>query len=435
MAPNAMAREDRLESWKEIAAYLKRTSRTCQKWEALYGLPIYRLDETPKARVYAFKSELDDWLERILRDTEAREAEAAAAARPPASDAGRPSANEPVVSRSAVANKAYWAGRKSTERFVATRNPAELATALDMFEKARDEDPGNPWAYLGLGDAYRWDYSFQGMKPDRLERMTENYAEAFRLAPDLAEANVGLGWSRYFPGDVAGACEPFVRAAQIKPDDPDINMEIGNFLIGLGHPDRAVRRYTRVLDDPETGSKARWLRALCYEWIGEYEAALSDVEKALSLEPTSGYLRCMRARLLLLTGNLPEAEAELSVADALSRGRGDVEFTRALLWAARGDRAKAEEALARPARATVLRNYIESMVYAALGDLEESLDLISVTIEAGFSKLVSHAYFYLYLANPRNPFYDRLRSSPRFAGIVARQKRRYEEDSALLGGL
>ncbi len=212
-------------------------------------------------------------------------------------------------------------------------------------------------------------------------------------------------------------------------------MEIGNFLIGLGHPDRAVRRYTRVLDDPAAGSKARWLRAIGYEWMGEYEAALSDVEKALSLEPTSGYLRCMRARLMLLTGNLPEAEAELSVADALSHGRGDVEFTRALLWAARGDRTKAEEALARPARATVLRNYIESMVYAALGELDESLDLISDTIESGFSKLVTHAYFHLYLANTRNPFYDRLRRSPRFVAIAARQKRRYEEESARLGGL
>jgi len=53
-------RGDRLDSWKEISAYLERTPRTCQKWEVLHGLPIHRFEETPKARVYAFKAELDD---------------------------------------------------------------------------------------------------------------------------------------------------------------------------------------------------------------------------------------------------------------------------------------------------------------------------------------------------------------------------------------
>jgi len=77
------AREDRLESWKEISAYLHRTTRTCQKWEAEYGLPIHRLRDSPKSRVYAYKAELDDWLERVLRETE--EQEAAAVVRPGAS--------------------------------------------------------------------------------------------------------------------------------------------------------------------------------------------------------------------------------------------------------------------------------------------------------------------------------------------------------------
>jgi hypothetical protein len=31
---------DRLESWKEIAAYLKRGARTVQRWEAEEGLPV-----------------------------------------------------------------------------------------------------------------------------------------------------------------------------------------------------------------------------------------------------------------------------------------------------------------------------------------------------------------------------------------------------------
>jgi hypothetical protein len=117
------------------------------------------------------------------------------------------------------------------------------------------------------------------------------------------------------------------------------------------------------------------------------------------------------------------------------KGSGDVAFTRALLWAARGDRNKAENALARPARVTVLRNYIETMVHASLGYVDEAIDLIARTIEAGFSKLVTHAYFYPYLANPNNHFYDPLRRDPRFLEILERQKKRFEDESAHLGDL
>ncbi len=429
-----MSQGDRLESWKEISAYLARTSRTCQRWEAEYGLPIHRIGESPKARVFAFKGELDAWLERVLRETEAREARSVIPGRP-VPEAAPPAPDMPAVSRSAIAAKSYWVGRTVIERFLITRSPADLALAVELFEKVRDEDPSSPMAYLGLGDVYRWDYSFQGMKPHRLDQMTENYAKAFQLAPDLAATNVGLGWSRYFPGDIAGASEAFGRAAEIKPNDPEVDLEIADFLIGLGHPDRAVRRFTRVLAGSAARTRARWLRALCHEWMGDYAAALADSHTALELEPTSSYLRCMQARLRILTGDLPEAEAELAVAEALSRKSGDVDFTKALLWAARGDGRRAEDALARPARPTVLRNYVVTMVYAALGDLEDTLDLIASTIESGFSKLVTHAYFYLYLANPNNHFYDPLRAHPRFVDILARQKRRYDEESARLGDL
>lgn len=50
-----------LESWKEIAAYLGRGVRACQHWEQELGLPVHRLEGSPKARVYAYTGELDAW--------------------------------------------------------------------------------------------------------------------------------------------------------------------------------------------------------------------------------------------------------------------------------------------------------------------------------------------------------------------------------------
>jgi hypothetical protein len=50
-----------LDSWKEIAAYLNRNIRTCWLWEHELGLPVHRLDGSPKARVFAYTGELDAW--------------------------------------------------------------------------------------------------------------------------------------------------------------------------------------------------------------------------------------------------------------------------------------------------------------------------------------------------------------------------------------
>ncbi len=55
-----------LESWKEIAAFLGRDVRTCTRWERELGLPIHRLEGSPKARVFAFRRELEAWLETKL---------------------------------------------------------------------------------------------------------------------------------------------------------------------------------------------------------------------------------------------------------------------------------------------------------------------------------------------------------------------------------
>ncbi len=52
---------ERLESWKEIAAYLKRDVRTVQRWEKNEGLPVQRHVHHSLGTVYAYKAELDAW--------------------------------------------------------------------------------------------------------------------------------------------------------------------------------------------------------------------------------------------------------------------------------------------------------------------------------------------------------------------------------------
>src|SRR6516162_9864002 len=59
--PKRVSAADRLDSWKEISAYLKRSVRTVHRWESEEGLPVHRHLHQSSGTVYAFKSQLDTW--------------------------------------------------------------------------------------------------------------------------------------------------------------------------------------------------------------------------------------------------------------------------------------------------------------------------------------------------------------------------------------
>lgn len=53
--------EDRLDSWKEIAEYLRRDVTTVQRWEKREGMPVHRHVHDKIGSVYAFRADLDAW--------------------------------------------------------------------------------------------------------------------------------------------------------------------------------------------------------------------------------------------------------------------------------------------------------------------------------------------------------------------------------------
>jgi Tol biopolymer transport system component len=53
--------EDRLDSWKEIAAYLNRDVTTVQRWEKREGMPVRRHLHDTRGSVYASRADLDAW--------------------------------------------------------------------------------------------------------------------------------------------------------------------------------------------------------------------------------------------------------------------------------------------------------------------------------------------------------------------------------------
>lgn len=105
---------DRLNSWKEIAAYLGKGVRTVQRWETHLGLPVRRLGREGGEIVYALKSEIDAWIlnagharERdVVLEAELPPAPEALAPPPPASAPPAPPPLPPPLAEPAVASRA-----------------------------------------------------------------------------------------------------------------------------------------------------------------------------------------------------------------------------------------------------------------------------------------------------------------------------------------
>lgn len=118
---DAIGRGDRLDSWKEIAAYLGRGVTTVQRWEQLEGLPVHRLPHAKKGSVFALKSELDAWLAGRIQRSEVQ----------PTAD---PETSSELTARIESPPPRRWVRQASTVGLVAV----VIATVLALTRSVRD---------------------------------------------------------------------------------------------------------------------------------------------------------------------------------------------------------------------------------------------------------------------------------------------------------
>jgi Tol biopolymer transport system component len=90
--------DERLDSWKKIASYLKRDVTTVQRWERREAMPVHRHVHDKLGSVYAFRSELDAW--RAARGARLADAEAAPHRQPAALEPQTSAQTRPAFPRS-----------------------------------------------------------------------------------------------------------------------------------------------------------------------------------------------------------------------------------------------------------------------------------------------------------------------------------------------
>jgi Tfp pilus assembly protein PilF len=418
---------DRLESWKEIAAYLNRSERTVRRWEEKEGLPVHRLAHDKRGSIYAFRWELDEWREsrRQLVDDQAVETVAAGQPRPwlraaavlsaiaisvagyLALSRGSPSAAKPdpeAVRLVQLANFGLNAGRTQVE------------TGIRYYQDAIRLDPSYAPAWIGLAIGHFVRMWFGEVKTDEIARQVRMEIEqAMRLDPTNGQSwSVLAAIDHFIEFDHERAATEFRKAIEMSPNHAVVLSWYGDFLLDLRRFEDARTFYLRAQQ-----SSPRWLEPIAFAanthyFSGHTDLAIVEYRRVLESEPNYGLGMHFLGRALVAKGEYEEGVRQLRRADDvlghISFSRGDLGYG----LAKSGQRGEAEAL-----RADLIKRRTQSyfpafpiaVIELGLGNIEAAMDWLEQAADE------RNLGFYLPSADPN---YDAVRSHPRFKAVMKR---------------
>ena len=348
----------RLDSWKEIATYLRRGERTVKRWETDRGLPIHRVPGGGRGSVYAYTAELTEWLksspapekeqEEVLIQESVEEAEsedipaAPASVNPPVplslppevASAGASPRRKWIfalaglvllgiagatVKPGALHHRNLWIGSALSSTFTKSQ-PRTNSQAISDSEKSQARD-------LYLKGRYEWNQR----TPDSLNRALDSFTQSIVHDPGYAPAYVGLADTynllrQYSTMQESDAYPRAIAAARkaVELDDSLAEahraLAFAEFYGDLNFVD-AEKEFRRAIQlNPNDPVAHRWF-ANAFSVPGRFQESLEQIDKAQELDPTSHATLSDKGVMLFQAGKRDEGIALLKEVE-----RTDPEF-------------------------------------------------------------------------------------------------------------
>jgi TolB-like protein/Tfp pilus assembly protein PilF len=195
--------------------------------------------------------------------------------------------------------------------------------AIEYFERALEKDPEFARAHAGIADAYTLWYGFGLFSPEESRiRSTSAARRALKLAPDLAEAHMSMGFVQLaHEWDFEAADRSWRRAMELAPSMVEPRLWHVVVYLGLtGRIEEALREMPGVLALDPLSPMVQTNAAVLLYFARRYDEAASKLEELLKQQPDYQYARLMLARTYIQQRRYREAARELE--DWLAR-RGD----------------------------------------------------------------------------------------------------------------
>jgi tetratricopeptide (TPR) repeat protein len=193
---------------------------------------------------------------------------------------------------------------------------AAMKPAIDLYQQAVAKDPGFALAWARLSYAQsslRW-FGGAGIDIRQLGNAARvNAQRALTLQPDLADANLAMGYSDYWGRrDYAAALKAFAAAQRARPNDTEAITASAYVLRRQGDYAAAIGRQQAALSlDPRNTELASNL-AITYMYSRRYADAEAAFQRALALDPDNLDAKVEYAQTIVLgSGDVPRALAQV----------------------------------------------------------------------------------------------------------------------------
>ncbi|HKY31761.1 MAG TPA: protein kinase [Candidatus Polarisedimenticolia bacterium] len=276
------------------------------------------------------------------------------------------------------------------------------------------QDPGFALAYAALARLYT-QQAFQEYLPALDAHGKARAAAEFALQMDdgLAEAHGAIAFVRFFyEWDWAGAEKAFTQAVRLNPSDDQTRKDHAWYLMAMGRTGPAIEEMRKASElNPASAPLAAQLAEML-AWTGRDAEAAAEIERGRRIDPEAPPLLLVETYLLSRRGRHAEAIASyldyLSVADK----EAITSPTLAYFYAVAGRHDEAERILRRSAPGEISPAQM-SWVAAAMGDKDKAFHWLGKAVEQRAGNVV-------WLKS--QPWYEPLRSDPRFAALLREMK-------------
>lgn len=155
--------------------------------------------------------------------------------------------------------------------------------AVNSFQRALDQQPGNPDCFYNLGATYHQQAKLFG-RPGDLETAEQYYHLCLARAPDHAACQRGLAVLLVETGRPSEAIDQLEQWAVRDPDSPEPHIEIARLCQEQGNLAAAEEQLAAALAVDPDNSRALVARGQISEAAGDAQQALASYSRALELD-------------------------------------------------------------------------------------------------------------------------------------------------------
>ncbi len=209
----------------------------------------------------------------------------------------------------AEAYEQYLRGRDNFGRFIfRTVANEDCEEAISNFKSAIELDPEFALAYSGLGACYA-NRVFKGMGEAEDYTLAEDaFRKSAQFDPNVSEARVLMVMIHMARGDKQKAREEIQLLRDQFPNEAPIYFVKGVIDRLDGNYEESLRSYRKLVKlDPAAKVVASYNRARIYNYKGDFDRALRELDKGSKVEPNHPMIRIFRSATLYYKGEIEEA--------------------------------------------------------------------------------------------------------------------------------